>query len=258
VVDETAVGDDSVSDETVSNNSVVGNGVGHSVDQRGSVDGVDHRGGVDGVDSVDGGSGDVATGRGRGVLGLTGVGDGGDVAGQVVGGVAHGLDPAVGKVDRVGSLNNTGAIVALSLAEGSLGVVVGNAIVVGVGGDLSQIANSVDSDRGGVGNSVDNGGGVDNRGSVDSVGSMDNGGGVDGMGDGVGKHRGGMVHSMVGNGVGSMGNYWSGVGNSVVGNWVSHVGSHGNNSGMSNGDGPVGSDGRLDLREALGVVSLSD
>merc|ERR1712061_839596 len=27
---------------------------------------------------------------------------------------------------------------------------------------------------------------------------------------------------------------------------------------MSNGDGPVGSDGRLDLREALGVVSLSD
>merc|ERR1712088_280392 len=111
--------------------------------------------------------------------------------------VGDSLDTAVGKVDRVGSLNNTGAIVALSLAEGSLGVVVGNAIVVGVRGNLSQIANSVDSDRGGVGNSV-------------------------------------------------------------VGNWVSHVGSHGNNSGMSNGHGPVGSDRRLDLREALGVVSLSD
>merc|ERR550517_2007578 len=99
---------------------------------------------------------------------------------------------------------------------------------------------------------------MDNGGSVDSVGSMDNGGGMDGMGDGGGKHRGGMVDSVVGNGVGSMGNYWSSVGNSVVGNWVSHVGSHGNNSGMSNGDGPVGSDGGLDLREALGVVSLSD
>merc|ERR1719216_133196 len=64
---------------------------------------------------------------------------------------------------------------------------------------------------------------MDNGGGVDGVGSMDNGGGVAGVGD-----------------------------------WVSHVGSHGNNSGMSNGDGPVGSDGRLDLREALGVVSLSD
>merc|ERR1711881_619520 len=72
---------------------------------------------------------------------------------------------------------------------------------------------------------------------------MYTGGGVDGMGDGGGKHRGGMGDSMGGNGVGSR---------------VSHVGSHGNNSGMSNGDGPVGSDGRLDLREALGVVSLSD
>merc|ERR1719192_1693372 len=123
------------------------------------------------------------------VLGLTSIRHLGDIAINVVGVVGHSLDTAVGKVDRVGSLNNTGAIVALSLAEGSLGVVVGNAIVVGVRGNLSQIANSVDSDRGGVGNSVDNRGGVDNR------GSMDNGGGVDGMGDGVGKHRGGMVDS---------------------------------------------------------------
>jgi len=222
-------------------NSVVGNGVGNSVDKRSGVG-----------NSVVGNRDSLRVGS------SARVGDLGDVTIDVVGVVGHSLDTAVRKVDRVGSLNNTGAIVALSLAEGSLGVVVGNAIVVGVRGNLSQIANSVDSDRGGVGNSVDNGGGVDNRGSVDSVGSMDNGGGVDGMGDGVGKHRGGMVDSVVGNGVGSMGNYWSGVGNSVVGNWVSHVGSHGNNSGMSNGDGPVGSDGRLDLREALGVVSLSD
>merc|ERR1719273_2861311 len=119
MVDETAVGDDSVSD-------VVGNGVGHSVDQRGSVDG------------VDGGSGDVATGRGRGVLGLSGVGDGGDVAGDVVGGVAHGLDPAVGKVDRVGSLNNTGTIVGLGVLEVSLAVVISDGVGVGVGGGLGQ------------------------------------------------------------------------------------------------------------------------
>merc|ERR1719273_136745 len=120
MVDETAVGDDSVSD-------VVGNGVGHSVDHRG------------GVDSVDGGSGDVATSRGRGVLGLTGVGDGGDVAGDVVGGVAHGLDPAVGKVDGVGSLNNTGAIVGLRLLEVSLAVVISDGVGVGVGGGLGQV-----------------------------------------------------------------------------------------------------------------------
>ena len=72
--------------------------------------------------------------------------------------------------------------------------------------------------------------------------------------------RGG-VDSMVGNRVGksvaSVGNYWSGMGNSM-GNWVSNMGSHGNNSSVSDGDWPVGSDGRLDLREALGVVSLSD
>ena len=67
-----------------------------------------------------------------------------------------------------------------------------------------------------------------------------------------------VCHCVVGNGVGNCVDERGGVGNSVVGNWVSHVGSHWNNSGMSNGDGPVGSDGRLDLREALGVVSLSD
>jgi len=90
---------------------------------------------------------------------------------------------------------------------------------------------------------------------------------MDSMSEGVGNHRGGM-DSMVGNRVGksrgsvgksrgSVGKYWSGVGNSM-GNWVSHMGSQGNNSSVSDRDWPVGSDGRLDLREALGVVSLSD
>ena len=224
-------------------------GVGSVGNNGGSVDSMgNNRGGVDSV-----GNGDSL-----GVLGFTGVGDLSDVAINIVGVVVDGLDTAIGKVHLVGALNNTSAIVALGLAEGSLGVVVGNTIVVGVGGDLGQITGSVASNRGCVGNSVDhrgsmdNRGGVDNRGSVDSVGN--DRGGVDSVvGNRVGNHRGGM-DSMVGNGVG---NYWSGMGNSM-GNWVSHMGSHGNNSSVSNGDWPVGSDGRLDLREALGVVSLSD
>merc|ERR1719151_528218 len=127
-------------------------------------------------------------------------------------------------------------------------------MVVGVGGDLGQITGSVASNRGGVGNSVDDRGSVDNRCVMDNRGSMDS------MSEGVGNHGGGM-DSVVGNRVGksmaSVGNYWSGVGNSM-GNWVSHMGSQGSNGSMSDRDRPVGSDGRLDLREALGVVGLSD
>ena len=234
-------------------------GVGSVGNDGGSVDSVgNNRGGVHSVGNDGGGVDSVGNGDSLRVLGFTGVGDLSDVAINIVGVVVDGLDTAIGKVHLVGALNNTGAIVALGLAEGSLGVVVGNTIVVGVGGDLGQITGSVASNRGGVGNSVDhrgsmdNRGGVDNRGSVDSVGN--DRGGVDSVvGNRVGNHRGGM-DSMVGNGVG---NYWSGMGNSM-GNWVSHMGSHGNNSSVSNGDWPVGSDGRLDLRESLGVVSLSD
>jgi len=208
------------------------------------------RGGVDSVGNDGGGVDGVGNRDSLGVLGLTGVGDLGDVAIDIVGVVGDSLDTAVGKVHRVGALNNTGAIVALGLAEGSLGVVVSNPIVVGVGGDLGQITGSVASNRGGVGNSVDHRGSVDNRGVMDNRGSM----------DGMGNH-GGSMDSVVGNRVGksmaSVGNYWSGVGNSM-GNWVSHMGSQGSNSSMSDRDRPVGSDGRLDLREALGVVGLSD
>jgi len=240
----------------------VGNGMGNN---RGSMDSVgndggsvdsmgDDRGGVHSVGNDGGGVDSVGNRDSLRVLGLTGVGDLSDVAINVVGVVVDGLDTAVRKVHLVGALNNTGAIVALGLAESSLGVVVGNTIVVGVGGDLSQITGSVASNRGGVGNSVDH------RGSVHNRGMMDNRGSVDSMSDGMGNHRGGM-DSMVGNRVGksvaSVGNYWSGVGNSM-GNWVSHMGSQGSNSSMSDRDWPVGSDGRLDLREALGVVSLSD
>merc|ERR1719492_412255 len=138
------------------------------------------------------------------VLGLASVRDLSDVAVNVVGVVGDGLDTAVRKVHLVGALNNTGAIVALSLAKGGLGVVVGNSVVVGVGGDLSKVIK-----RGSVGNSV-----VGNR-----VG--DSGSGMD--------KRGSVGHSVVGNGVG---NYWS-----SMGNWVSNVGSDGNNAVCPTGTG---------------------
>merc|ERR1719361_2591843 len=98
------------------------------------------------------------------------VGDLSDVTINVVGVVVDSLDTAVRKIDRVGSLNNTGAIVALGLAEGSARVLVSHSIVVGVRGDLSKvggsIADSVVSDRG----SMDNRGMVNNRGMVDHRG----------------------------------------------------------------------------------------
>jgi len=232
-------------------------GVGHSDgggNNRGSMNGVGNDGGrVDGVGNRDS----------LRVLGLASVRDLSDVTINVVGVVGDGLDTAVREVHLVGALNNTGAIVALRLAEGGLGVVVGNSVVVGVGGDLGKVikrgsvCNSVDN-RG----SVDNGSGMDKRGGVDSVvgnrGSVDKRGSMGNsvVGNRVGDSRGSMDkrgsvgHSMVGKGVG---NYWS-----SMGNWVGNVGSDGNNSSVSDGNGPVGSNGRLDLREALGVVGLGN
>ena len=90
----------------------------------------------------------------------------------VVGVVVDGLDTAVREVYLVGALNNTGAIVALGLAEGSARVLVSNSVVVGVGGDLGKVGGSVS-------NSVGNGGSVDNRSVVDNGGMVDDRGGMD-------------------------------------------------------------------------------
>merc|ERR1740116_777017 len=70
----------SVVDKATVGNNTVGKSVVDSVD-RGSVDGVDKGSSVDGVGNH-GGSGDVATSRGRGVDSLTRVGDLSNVAGQ--------------------------------------------------------------------------------------------------------------------------------------------------------------------------------
>ena len=100
------------------------------------------------------------------------VGDISDVAVIVVGVVVDSLDTAVRKVDRIGSLNNTGAIVALGLAEGSARVLVSHSIVVGVGGDLSKVGGSI------ANSVVSNRGMVNNRGMVDHRGGMDQGCGM--------------------------------------------------------------------------------
>ncbi len=60
-----------------------------------------------------------------------------NIASGIIGVVVDGLDAAVGEVDGVGAIDNTGAIVRLGLAEGSARVLVSDPIVVGVGGDLS-------------------------------------------------------------------------------------------------------------------------
>ena len=109
--------------------------------------------------------GDIGLGLGvdRGAL----VGDLGDVAVDVVGGVGDGLDPAVGEGDGVRATDNTVGISGLSSVEVGLGVVVGNTVGVGVG--LRGLLD--DSDSGGmVGRGgMNDGGGVDNRGSMDGV-----------------------------------------------------------------------------------------
>merc|ERR1719458_1095523 len=141
-----------VSSETVSSvdkrssmgNSVVGNGMGNGV---------------------------VSNRDGLRVGSSSGVGDLGDVTINVVGVVVDGLDTSVGKVHRVGALNNTGAIVALGLAEGSARVLVSHSVVVGVGGDLSKVRGSIADSM------VGNGGSVDNRGMVDN-GGMEKGCGM--------------------------------------------------------------------------------
>jgi hypothetical protein len=61
------------------------------------------------------------------------IGDISNISVVVVSGVLHMLDPAIGKSNRVGSENIAGSITRLSSIEGSLGVVILDSILVGVG-----------------------------------------------------------------------------------------------------------------------------
>ena len=241
-----------------------GNGM-SSVDHRGGVG--NNRGGVDdrAGDSMDNGAGDsdrVGDGDSLGVDSLAIVGDGGDVSLDVVGGVLDVLGAAVREGDGVRSSPGSGAIVGLSSLEVGAGVVVGNGVLVLVGGDLVGVHLS-DGVGNGVGNSV-----VDNRGSVDDGGSMgNNGGSVDNRaGDGVGNR--GSVDDRAGNSVGNR------VGNAVSNNTVGKsmtnntVGNTSNNSSLSKVASEArlgsvahrvrGSDGGDGGAEALGLAGSPD
>jgi len=245
-------GGDTVVSQTTVDETVTGVGNDGSVDgvgDNGGMDGVSHNGGVDSMSH--GGvvsRGGMGNNGGSSVVGLSLVGHISNKAIIVVGMVLDVLDPAVGKVDRVLAINNTGTIVVLSLVEGSSGVVIGNGIGVGVGGDLRQVISSVSSmGHGGV----VSGGGVDNRGVVSGSGvdGVSDDGGVDGVGDSV-VGKGGV----------------DGVGNSVVGErGVDGVNTVGNNSissvksvgGISH-DGGVGSEGlALGGGPVLSLVGLA-
>merc|ERR1739845_274332 len=63
----------------------------------------------------------------------------------VIGMVVNMLDTSIRKVDRVGSLNNTSAIIGLSLVECCSRVVISNSIVVAIRRHLSKVRSSISS-----------------------------------------------------------------------------------------------------------------
>ena len=90
-----------------------------------------------------GGGGSVGWG---GLVGLLLGVDSGALVGDIsdksvisVAGVGHVLDSAIGKVDRVLTINNTVSIIVLSLVEGSSRVVIGNSVVESVCRGLREI-----------------------------------------------------------------------------------------------------------------------
>merc|ERR1712122_76613 len=114
------------------------------------------------------------------VMWLSLIGDISKITIIVVGVILDMLDSAVGKVDRVFSINNTSSIIVLSLLESSTRVVISNSIGVRVWGRLSKVISNISSmDWGMVSwGSVDNWG-VISWGSVDSM--VEEWGSVDGM-----------------------------------------------------------------------------
>merc|ERR1712025_941081 len=85
--------------------------------------------------------------------------------------VVHMLDTSIRKVDRVGSLNNTSAVIGLSLVESCSRVVISNSIVVTVRRHLSKVRSSISSSSDRVSNGM---GSMNNRGMGKDRGSMNN------------------------------------------------------------------------------------
>jgi len=244
------------------------------VDQRGgnSVGGMDNGGSVDGVGN--GVSNSVGNRDSLRVDSLAVVGDSSDVSLDIVGSVFNVLGTAVREGDGVRSSPGSSAVVSLGSLEVGAGVVVGNGVLVLVGGDLIGVHLG-----NGVGNSVDrgvvSGGSVDNRGSVNNRGSMDNRGSVDSVGNRVGNtvSNNSVGKSVSNNTVGKSVSDNS-VGNSVADNSVGKsvandtVGNSSNNSSLSKvaskarlggvADGIGGSDGGNWGTEALGLAGSPD
>merc|ERR1739846_115861 len=147
-----------------------------------------------------------------------------DISVVVVGGVLDMLGTAIRKSNIIRSRDNTSSITRLSSVEVSLGVVISNSVLVGIGfisiGWLRGMVSRGSMDNRGV---VDNWGMVDNWGNSNSMSNWV----VDGMGDWVSNNW--VVDSM---------SNW--VGNSVS-NWVSNhsmsnMATMGDNSTMSSAD----------------------
>merc|ERR1719312_858310 len=79
------------------------------------------------------------------VMWLSLIGDISNITIIVVGVVLDVLDSAVGKVDRVFSINNASSVVVLSLLESSTRVVISNSIGVRVWGRLSKVISNISS-----------------------------------------------------------------------------------------------------------------
>merc|ERR1719347_1014743 len=172
------------------------------------------------------------------------------------------LGAAVREGDGVRSSPGSGAVVSLGSLEVGAGVVVGNGVLVLVGGDLigvhlgNGVGNSVD--RGVVSRgSVDNWGSVNNRGSMDNRGSVNNRGSVDSVGNRVGNtvSNNSVGKSVANNSVGkSVAN--DTMGNSSNNGSLSKVASKARLGGVADGIG--GSDGGNWGTEALGLAGSPD
>merc|ERR1740131_525765 len=95
----------------------------------------------------------------------------------IIGMVVNMLDASIRKVDRVGSLNNTSAIVGLSLVERCSRVVISNRVSNGIG-------------------SMDNRGMSKGRGSMNNRGMGDERGSMDSMGNRVTNHTSSSMESV--------------------------------------------------------------
>jgi len=116
----------------------------------------------------------------------------------IIGMIVHMLDASIRKVDRVGSLNNTSAVIGLSLVESCSRVVISNSIVVAVRRHLSKVRSSISSSNrvsNGMG-SMNNRGMSKGRGSMNNRGMGDERGSMDSMGNRVTNHTSSSMESV--------------------------------------------------------------